>query len=90
MKPFTAPLDDILFSLKHIAKAETVEDWDEDFTRDISRHFASFAEGEIASIDESGNQEGCKLIDGRVQMPKGFKEVYTDMAEQGLAGADRT
>lgn len=86
MKPFGAPLDDILFSLKHIAKAQNVEDWDEEFTREIAQHFAAFAEGEIAPIDEAGDREGCKLIDGRVQMPKGFKEVYADLAEQGWQG----
>ncbi len=86
MKPFTAPIDDILFSLKHVAKADQTENWDEDFTREIAQHFAAFAEGEIAPLDEPGDREGCHLIDGRVQMPRGFKEVYAALVEQGWQG----
>jgi alkylation response protein AidB-like acyl-CoA dehydrogenase len=86
MKPFVAPLDDILFSFNHIAKAEQVDTWDEDFTREIGQHFAAFAEGEIAPLDEPGDREGCRLTDGRVQMPAGFKDVYLALAEQGWQG----
>ncbi|WP_051610239.1 acyl-CoA dehydrogenase family protein [Terasakiella pusilla] len=86
MKPFSAPIEDILFSLSHIAKADDVEGWDRDLTSEIAHHFAAFAEGEIAPIDEPGDREGCKLVDGRVVMPKGYKEVYTGLAEQGWQG----
>ncbi len=76
MKPFAAPLDDILFTLTHVAGAETVPDWDSDFAREIGGHFAAFAEGEIAPLDEPGDRQGCRLENGRVRMPDGFGAVY--------------
>lgn len=83
MKPFQAPLDDILFSLNHVAGAADVPEYDADFTSEISGHFATFAEGEIAPLDEPGDMQGCTLKDGRVSMPDGFAEVYQAYAEAG-------
>lgn len=86
MKPFQAPLDDILFSLTHVAGASALPDYDADFTAEIGGHFAAFAEGEIAPLDESGDQQGCTLENGRVRMPDGFAAVYKAYAEQGWPG----
>lgn len=83
MKPFQAPIEDILFSLNHVAGADTLPDWDAEFAAEIGGHFASFAEGEIAPLDEPGDIQGCTLLDGRVSMPDGFAEVYRAYAEQG-------
>ncbi len=86
MKPFKAPLDDILFSLTHVAGAPSVPDWDADLTAEIGGHFAAFAEGEIAPLDEPGDLQGSRLQGGRVAMPNGFAEVYRAYAEQGWPG----
>ncbi len=83
MKPFQAPLEDILFSLNHVAGANTLPDWDAEIAAEIGGHFASFAEGEIAPLDEPGDVQGCRLTDGRVSMPDGFAAVYRAYAEQG-------
>jgi alkylation response protein AidB-like acyl-CoA dehydrogenase len=83
MKPFAAPVDDILFTLDQVAGAASLEEWDADLMREITQAFASFAEGEIAPLDEVGDTQGCKLVDGRVQMPEGYKELYAAYAEQG-------
>lgn len=86
MKPFQAPLDDIFFSLNHVAGALDVADWDSAFSAEIATHFAGFAEGEIAPLDETGDRQGCRLVDGRVLMPDGFSELYATFAEQGWQG----
>lgn len=86
MKPFAAPLDDILFSLRHVAEAEKLPMFDAELTQEIGQHFASFAEAELAPLDESGDQQGCSLIDGRVKMPDGFAAAYREYAEQGWPG----
>ena len=86
MKPFAAPLDDILFSLEYMAGAPRLTDWDGDFAAEIAGHFASFAEAEIAPLDEAGDRQGCTLTDGRVAMPNGFADVYKAYAEQGWSG----
>lgn len=86
MKPFAAPLDDILFSLNHVADAGSVPGWDAEFAAEIGQHFAVFAEGEIAPLDEPGDCQGCVLENGRVRMPDGFGAVYRAYAEQGWPG----
>lgn len=86
MTPFTAPLDDILFTLTHVAGAGTVPDWDADMAREIGAHFAAFAEREIAPLDEPGDRQGCRLDNGRVRMPDGFAQVYRSYADQGWPG----
>lgn len=86
MKPFSAPIDDILFSLTHVAGAGTLPDWDEELAVEIAGHFASFIEAEIAPLDENGDKQGCRLENGRVLMPDGFKEAYSAYIEQGWPG----
>ncbi|RYH12207.1 acyl-CoA dehydrogenase family protein [Tropicimonas sp. IMCC6043] len=86
MKPFAAPLDDILFILDHVARATDLPGYDPDLTREIAGHFATYAEEAIAPLDEPGDRQGCRLEDGRVRMPDGFPELYRDYAEQGWQG----
>lgn len=83
MKPFAAPLDDILFTLAHVAEASKLPDYDAELTREVGAHFAAFAEGEIAPLDEVGDVQGCRLEGGRVKMPDGFAPCYAAYAEQG-------
>jgi len=84
--PFHAPVDDILFSLKHIARADRLADWDGELARDVISHFASFAEERIAPLNARGDVEGCRLEGVRVKMPAGFAAVYRELAEQGWQG----
>ncbi|NIZ15252.1 acyl-CoA dehydrogenase family protein [Phaeobacter sp. HF9A] len=86
MIPFTAPADDILFSLRQIAGAAALPDWDDDTAREILTAFASFAEAEIAPLDEIGDRQGCRLEEGRVILPEGFARVYAQLADLGWQG----
>jgi len=86
MKPFSAPLDDILFSLEHVAGASVLPHWDKDLAAEIGAHFAAFAEGQLAPLNEPGDRQGCRLENGRVRMPDGFVETYAAYAEQGWPG----
>lgn len=83
MKPFKAPLEDILFSLNHVAGAPGLPGWDTDLAAEIGGHFASFAEDRIAPLNAPGDRLGCRFEAGRVRMPDGFREVYREHAEQG-------
>ena len=51
MTTFHAPTDDILFSLRHVARADRLPDWDDELASEITGHFAAFAEGRIAPLD---------------------------------------
>lgn len=86
MTPFAAPVDDILFSLRHVADVARLPDWDDELAEGIITHFASFAEGVIAPLDEPGDAQGCRLENGRVRMPDGFGEAYSQLAEGGWQG----
>lgn len=83
MKPFSAPVDDILFSLNHVAGAPRLPDYDADLASEIAAHFAAFAEGVIAPVDEAGDREGARLVKGRVRLPAGYKTAYEAFVEQG-------
>ncbi|WP_116133300.1 acyl-CoA dehydrogenase family protein [Tropicimonas sp. IMCC34043] len=86
MSAFHAPTDDILFSLRHVAGAGRLPDWDDELAGEILGHFATFAEARIAPLDPSGDAEGCRLEEGRVKMPRGFPDLYRELAEQGWQG----
>jgi len=86
MISFKAPVDDILFSLNHVAGAADLPDWDADLTAEILLHFAAFAEGEIAPLDAPGDAQGCRLEEGSVSMPDGFGKAFTALAEGGWQG----
>lgn len=86
MIPFSAPLDDILFTLGPVAGADGLPDWDSALASEIIAHFASFAEGELAPLNAPGDVQGCTLRDDRVQMPAGFAQAYAQLAEGGWQG----
>lgn len=80
MVPFAAPLDDILFSLRHVARVE------DDLARDVLGHFAQFAEEVLAPLNAVGDAQGARLVDGRVRMPDGFGAAYRALADGGWQG----
>ncbi|MGV0909841.1 acyl-CoA dehydrogenase family protein [Martelella sp. FOR1707] len=86
MIPFSAPVDDILFSLRDVAGADRLPDWDNALASEIIGHFADFAEGVIAPINATGDAEGCRLENGRVKMPEGFADAFRQLADGGWQG----
>ncbi len=86
MKPFAAPVDDILFTVEQIGGASRLAGFDAELAREITAHFAAFAEGVIAPIDAPGDREGARLEGGRVRLPAGFKTAYAAFVEQGWTG----
>lgn len=86
MIPYTAPVDDILFSMRDVAGASKVSDWDAELASDIVTAFAAFAEGVIAPLDETGDAQGCRLENGEVRMPDGFADAFAQLAEMGWQG----
>ncbi|WP_420380745.1 acyl-CoA dehydrogenase family protein [Marivita sp.] len=86
MTDFAAPTDDILFSLRHVAGATAVAEWDDSLSEDILAHFAQFAEGVLAPLNVIGDAQGARLVEGRVLMPDGFVDAYAQLAEAGWQG----
>ena len=86
MTAFKAPTEDILFSLQHVAGADTLDDWDAELASDILGHFAGFAEGVIAPLNAVGDRQHARLTNGRVKMPEGFGAAYAQLAGDGWQG----
>jgi alkylation response protein AidB-like acyl-CoA dehydrogenase len=86
MKPFAAPVDDILHSLREVADAGRLPHWDSETCEALLRHFAGFAESEIAPLNAVGDAAGCQLDGGRVTMPPGFRDVFARLAADGWQG----
>lgn len=86
MIPFKSPNSDILWSLTHVAGAADLDHFDADMTSEILSHFASFAEGVLAPIDAQGDAQGCRLENGKVQMPDGYVDAFAQLAEGGWQG----
>lgn len=83
---FVAPTEDILFSLRHVAGAGSVDGWDDDLADSILDHFGQFAAGVIAPLNAVGDRQGARLVNGRVRMPDGFGAAYAELAAGGWQG----
>ena len=86
MIPFSAPTEDILFSLEQVAGAGALDTWDPEMARDVLGHFAQFAEGVIAPLNAVGDAQGARLENGCVRMPDGFGAAYAELAAGGWQG----
>jgi len=91
MSTYHAPLRDMQFVLRELAGIEEVaklpgaEDT-LDVVDSILEEAAKFATGVLDPINQSGDKEGCKWVDGNVTTPKGFKEAYSQFAKAGWIG----
>lgn len=85
MIPYSAPLDDILASLR-AAGAESLPEWDGDLMRQIGEAFAAYAENEVAPYAAEWDAEGAVLEGGKVLMPPSFITAYQTFVEQGWPG----
>ena len=86
MKAFKAPVDDIFFCLNHVAGVQQLSDWDDELAAQVVEVYAKVAEQELAPLNSVGDEQGCRIVDGRVLMPEGFKEVYQRYAADGWQG----
>ncbi|WP_316014465.1 acyl-CoA dehydrogenase family protein [Roseobacter sp. HKCCA0434] len=86
MTPFNAPVDDILFTMTHVAGADAATGWDAETAREVLTHFGQFAEGVIAPLNGPGDRQGARLEQGRVHMPDGFGPAFRQLAEGGWQG----
>ena len=89
---YTAPVDEIAFTLKHVAGlgealgAGVLGDLDEDVVDAILHEAGRFATDEVAPLAEIGDRQGSKLIDGNVKTPDGWADLYRRWAEGGWNG----
>jgi alkylation response protein AidB-like acyl-CoA dehydrogenase len=94
MVEYKVDLDDIeltlfeLLDLRALAAipryaGQTVEEY-----RAILREAAALARRDLAAVNERGDREGAKVVDGRVRMPEGFRDAWRKLCEMGLGAMD--
>ncbi|TBN13480.1 acyl-CoA dehydrogenase [Agrobacterium cavarae] len=89
---YTAPVDDIAFTLKHVAglgdalQSGALGDLDEDLVDAILHEAGRFATEEVAPLAEIGDRQGSRMVDGEVRTPDGWAGLYHRWAEGGWNG----
>jgi acyl-CoA dehydrogenase len=89
---YRAPVEDILFAMRHVAGLEEgieagyFHDLADGMAEAVLEEAAKFAEERIAPLNKVGDKEMSRLVNGKVVVPTGFKEAYTDWAAGGWSG----
>lgn len=92
MPQYLAPLKDHRFLLNDVfqvsalSQTERFQDATLDIYDAVLEEAAKYAEGVLAPINRSGDEEGCHLENGAVKTPSGFPEAYGLFREGGWAG----
>ncbi|KQS77362.1 acyl-CoA dehydrogenase [Rhizobium sp. Leaf384] len=83
---YTSPVDDILFTLKHIAGLEGDASVDADIADAVITEAGRFCDATIAPAAARGDKEGSRLSNGEVRSPTGWPEIYRAWAAAGWNG----
>ncbi|WP_203142101.1 acyl-CoA dehydrogenase C-terminal domain-containing protein [Marinobacter mangrovi] len=93
MPTYKAPLRDMKFLLndvfdypKHYASLKAGENATPDIVDAILSECGKFCEEVLSPLYQSGDEEGCKLEDGNVTTPSGYKEAYQQYMMGGWQG----
>jgi len=96
MNNYQTPLRDIAFTLFELfdyaghCRAIGYPSLDRELTDAFLSEAARFAEEVLAPLGSVGDRQGCKLIDGKVITPAGFKEAYQHYRAAGWSGLSRS
>jgi len=77
------------FGMRDILGKEPYAAWGEDEVRMVLDQVYEFATKELGPLNAVGDREGCKIENGRVVTPTGFKQAWKKLYEAGwrqLAG----
>lgn len=93
MPSYTAPTKDLQFILHNLLEISQSDipgyaDLESEFTSAILDEAAKLAEGVLAPLNATGDREGCRLENGVVYTPKGFKEAFEAVKDGGWNGLD--
>ena len=85
---YRSPVEDILFSLRHVADLEPAlpDDLDWDDVASVIGEAGRFATEVIAPLNRPGDLEGARCENGVVTTPKGFRDAYQQWVAGGWAG----
>jgi acyl-CoA dehydrogenase len=93
MPQYAAPLEDLSFNLHNVLKVSEQDisgyaDLTPDLTSPILEEAGKLASNVLAPLNQVGDLEGCKLENGQVIVPTGFKEAYDALGDGGWMSLD--
>lgn len=88
MSAYTPPVKDMLFLLKDVIGMSRLPQWQEgeldaEMAEAVLNEAGRLAADVLAPLNQTGDREGCKLKDGAVTTPQGFKDAYRTFMENG-------
>ncbi|HRD67706.1 MAG TPA: acyl-CoA dehydrogenase C-terminal domain-containing protein [Candidatus Competibacter sp.] len=93
MPSYTAPVRDMQFVLHELLKIDRYNDVLAGFSEATPDTIAAILEGAaqlsqevLQPLNKIGDREGCRLKNGMVVTPRGFKEAYDAVVEGGWTG----
>jgi 3-(methylthio)propanoyl-CoA dehydrogenase len=72
------------FGFGQVAGQGTYEAWGSDEARAVLQETYRFVREVLGPLNATGDREGCRLENGQVFTPKGFKEAWNKLYEQGF------
>lgn len=92
MNEYIAPLRDMRFILGNLAGLPAIaalpdcEEATPDLVAAILDEAGKFSAGVLAPLNQSGDREGCRLEQGSVITPAGWREAYAQFSQAGWVG----
>ena len=93
MQIYKAPIQDMLFQLEvfgyeHVVKLPRFASYDRDMVEALLKQTGAFASDVLLPINRTGDEEGLTWDPktGAVTTPKGYREAYAQLVENGFAG----
>lgn len=93
MPSYTAPIKDMQFVLHDVLKVTASDipgyaDLDAGFTAAVLEEAGKLATDVLAPLNAVGDREGCRLENGVVRTPTGFKAAFEQLKEGGWTALD--
>jgi len=93
MPSYTAPIQDMQFILHNLLDVSAQDipgyaDLETDFTSAVMEEAGKLARDVLAPLNAVGDTVGCRLENGVVRTPPGFKEAYAQLCDGGWTGLD--
>ena len=92
MTSYFAPIREIQFAINELAQIDAIarlpgfEEASPDLVDAVLEEAGKLAAEVLAPINQIGDQQGAKLVDGKVHVADGFTEAYQRFVEGGWMG----
>ncbi len=92
MAEYQPPLRDFQFIYNELLDPKRIqalpgcEEFDSELVHSVLEEAGRLCSEVLFPLNRTGDEEGCRFKDGEVLTPSGFKEAYTQFAEDGWSG----